>query len=181
MEILSLTPKTSDRVKIETSKGAIVIELNRAEAPATVENFLQYVADGFFDGKDGAGATIFHRVISGFMIQGGGLTAQMKQKANRAPIPIESSNGLKNARGTVAMARTSDPNSATSQFFINLTDNDFLDCKGSASPGYAGFGKVGEGMDVVDAIAAVRTKSVGHYDDVPVEPVAITSAQVVTS
>jgi cyclophilin family peptidyl-prolyl cis-trans isomerase len=173
-----LTPSNSDRVRLETSKGTIVIELDRAKAPVTVENFLQYVTDGFYDGKDNLGPTVFHRVIPGFMIQGGGLTVQMKQKPNRDEIPIESNNGLKNNRGTVAMARTNDPDSATSQFFINVVNNDFLNYKGKQNPGYAVFGKVVEGLDVVDAIVGVKTGTTGPYENVPVEPIAITAAEV---
>ncbi|MBE0536817.1 MAG: peptidyl-prolyl cis-trans isomerase [Phycisphaerae bacterium] len=162
-----------DAVKLETSAGDIVIELNREKAPLTVANFMTYAEDGFFDG------TIFHRVIPDFMIQGGGMTADMSQRKTRAAIKNEASNGLKNDRGTLAMARTNDPDSATAQFFINLKDNDFLNYKGPSNPGYAVFGKVVEGMDVVDAIAAVKTTSKGHHDDVPAEPVVIKSATVV--
>jgi cyclophilin family peptidyl-prolyl cis-trans isomerase len=140
-----------------------------------VKNFLDYVNDGFYVWK------IFHRVIPNFMIQGGGMTPEMKEKSNKAPIVNEASNGLKNLRGTLAMARTSEPDSATSQFFINHRDNDFLDYKGPQRDriGYAVFGKVTEGLDVLDTIAAVKTKSVGYYDDVPVEPVEIVSINVV--
>lgn len=155
------------RVELTTSKGKIVIELDPAKAPITVKNFLTYVNEGFYTD------TIFHRVIAGFMIQGGGMTADMNQKPNHASITIESSNGLKNMRGTLAMARTNDPNSATSQFFINTVDNDFLNYKGPSNPGYAVFGKVVEGMDVVDAIEKVKTKP----GDVPVETVTILSAK----
>jgi peptidyl-prolyl cis-trans isomerase A (cyclophilin A)/peptidyl-prolyl cis-trans isomerase B (cyclophilin B) len=159
------------RVELETSKGKIVLELYPDKAPKTVDNFLRYVKDGHFDN------TIFHRVIAGFMIQGGGFTADMRQKPTRPPIPNEADNGLTNDRGTVAMARTSDPNSASGQFFINVVDNTFLNFK-SKTPqgwGYTVFGKVVEGMDVADAIAAVKTKA----QDVPVEPVTIKKAHVV--
>jgi cyclophilin family peptidyl-prolyl cis-trans isomerase len=139
-----------------------------------VKNFLRYVEEGFFDG------TIFHRVINGFMIQGGGFTADMEQKKTHAPIINEASNGLKNDRGTIAMARTQDPNSATSQFFINHTDNHNLNYAGPGKPGYAVFGKVIEGMDVVDKIAAVKTMRKGRYRDVPVETILIKSAKVIS-
>ncbi len=158
-------------VVFSTTHGDITIELNDAEAPKSVANFLQYVEDGHFDG------TIFHRVIPNFMIQGGGFTEDMSQKATRAPIENEADNGLKNERGTLAMARTSDINSATSQFFINLTDNDFLN-HGGRDFGYAVFGRVTDGMEVVDKIAAVKTGSHGGHQDVPVEPVTITGARV---
>jgi cyclophilin family peptidyl-prolyl cis-trans isomerase len=153
-------------VVFETSKGAFTIELFPDEAPITVENFLQYVDDGFFDG------TIFHRVIPKFVIQGGGFTEAMKQKPTRATIKNEADNGLKNLRGTLSMARTSDVNSATSQFFVNLADNAFLD-HGARDFGYAVFAKVTEGLDMVDAIAAVKTGGSGGHQDVPVEPVVV--------
>ena len=158
-------------VVFSTTHGDITIELHDAEAPKSVANFLQYVEDGHFDG------TIFHRVIPNFMIQGGGFTEDMSQKATRAPIENEADNGLKNERGTLAMARTSDINSATSQFFINLTDNDFLN-HGGRDFGYAVFGRVTDGMEVVDKIAAVKTGSHGGHQDVPVEPVVITGSRV---
>jgi cyclophilin family peptidyl-prolyl cis-trans isomerase len=161
-------------VKLQTSMGDIVIELNEQAAPVTVENFLKYVEDGFFDG------TIFHRVIPNFMIQGGGFTEDMSQTQTRDPIVNEAANGLKNERGTLAMARTSDPDSATAQFFINHKDNDFLNHAGTANPGYAVFGKTVEGMDVVDAIASVETTTKHGMDDVPVKPVVIISASVVS-
>lgn len=169
---VSVDPKI---VKLETSMGDIVIELNEEAAPVTVKNFLSYVGGGFYDG------TIFHRVIPDFMIQGGGFTADMQRKATQPAIVNEAANGLKNGRGTVAMARTNDPDSATSQFFINHKDNDFLNYAGPGKPGYAVFGKVVQGMDVVDRIAAVKTTRKGPYSDVPVEPVVIKSARVVTS
>lgn len=161
------------RVELTTSKGKIVIELDPQKAPVTVKNFLSYVNEGFYSG------TVFHRVIPGFMVQGGGMTADLKPKPNHAPIKIESSNGLKNNRGTVAMARTNDPNSATSQFFINTVNNDFLNYRSPSQPGYAVFGKVVEGMDVVDAIEKVKTQNVGMNENVPVEAVTIISAKEV--
>jgi cyclophilin family peptidyl-prolyl cis-trans isomerase len=156
---------------VKTSAGDIKIELDADKAPKTVANFEEYVKGGHYDG------TIFHRVIDGFMIQGGGFTADMKQKPTKAPIPIESDNGLKNKRGTLAMARTADPNSATAQFFINVKDNDFLDFRGKNTRdyGYTVFGKVVDGMDVVDKIKAVKTTAKGMYQDVPVETVEIIS------
>ena len=162
------------QVKLETSMGDIVIELNEEASPITVKNFLRYVEEGFYDG------TIFHRVIPDFMIQGGGFTAEMVQKKPHPPIVNEASNGLKNDRGTIAMARTANPDSATSQFFINHKNNDFLNYAGQNKPGYTVFGKVVEGLDVVDAIAAVKTTRKGRYSDVPVEPVVIKSAKVVS-
>lgn len=161
------------QVVLETSKGSITIELYLGKAPKTVENFLAYVKSGFFDG------TIFHRVIPGFMIQGGGFTKDLQKKDTRAPIPNEADNGLKNDRGTIAMARTNDPHSATSQFFINTVDNSSLNhVDKRAGWGYAVFGKVVAGMDAVDAISAVRTTRQGAYSDVPVEPVVILKASV---
>ena len=154
----------------ETNLGNFEVELFEKEAPVSSENFLAYVDDGFFDG------VIFHRVIPGFMIQGGGFEPGMKQKKTKAPIKNEATNGLKNARGTLAMARTNDINSATSQFFINLVDNDFLDNK-AGNYGYAVFGRVDSGMEVVDAIAAVKTGNKGRYQDVPAETVTIESAR----
>ena len=161
-------------VKLETSMGDIVIEPNEQAAPVTVKNFLGYVEEGFYDG------TIFHRVIPGFMIQGGGFTAEMARKETRSPITNEGSNGLSNQRGTVAMARTGDPNSATAQFFINHVDNAPLDYVENVNPGYAVFGKVTEGMDVVDSIAKVDTTTRAGMGDVPAEPVLIKSARVVS-
>ncbi len=157
-------------VILSTSHGDITIELFEDDAPVTTKNFLQYVDDGFFDG------TIFHRVIPGFMIQGGGFSPDMKQKTTKAPIKNEADNGRKNERGTLAMARTSDVNSATAQFFINLVDNKFLD-HGARDFGYAVFGCVTDGMDVVDAIGEVATANKGGHGDVPVEPVVIRSAK----
>lgn len=159
-------------VVMSTSKGDVKIELYPDLAPITVKNFLSYAKDGFYDG------TIFHRVIPGFMIQGGGFTPDMKQKDTREPIKNEADNGLKNDKGTIAMARTNVVDSATSQFFINQADNDFLN-HGSRDFGYAVFGKVVEGIDVVDKIAAVRTGSTGMYQDVPEEPVVIESVRII--
>jgi cyclophilin family peptidyl-prolyl cis-trans isomerase len=153
-------------VVLATSHGDITAELLTDQAPITVENFLAYVDAAFFDG------TVFHRVIPGFMIQGGGLGPDLKQKSTRAPIQNEADNGLRNLRGTLAMARTSDVHSATAQFFINLADNGFLD-HGTRDFGYAVFGRVTEGMEVVDAIAAVKTGRRGAHADVPVESVVI--------
>jgi peptidyl-prolyl cis-trans isomerase B (cyclophilin B) len=163
------------RVAFETSKGKIVLELEAKKAPKSVENFLGYVRSGHYDG------TIFHRVIKGFMIQGGGFDASMRQKPVGAPIANEAVNGLRNQRGTVAMARTMDPHSATAQFFINTVDNRPLDYTASTPQGwgYAVFGKVVEGMDVVDAIEGVRTTTVAPHRDVPAEPVTIVKATVV--
>ena len=162
------------QVVIETSKGVIVLELYPDKAPKTVDNFLRYARWGQYDG------TIFHRVIPNFMIQGGGFTPQMKQKLTEMPIKNEADNGLKNDRGTVAMARTQDPHSATAQFFINTNNNKFLNHK-SKTPqgwGYAVFGKVIKGMDVVDAISKVKTGTRGAMSNVPVEPVIITKVTV---
>lgn len=163
------------RVRLATSLGDIVIELDPAKAPATVENFLAYARDGFYDGL------IFHRVIPDFMIQGGGFEDGMNQRTARAPIRNEADNGLLNLRGTIAMARTNDPHSATAQFFINLKDNAFLDFKAKNTQGwgYCVFGKVVEGLDVVDKIAAGKTVRVGPYSDVPEKTVTIKKAAVV--
>lgn len=161
-------------LKFQTSLGSFSIELHREEAPISCKNFMAYVESGHFDG------TVFHRVIPNFVIQGGGLTADMAQKKTRAPIKNEASNGLKNRRGSLSMARTNDADSATSQFFVNLKDNAFLDpSRGNA--GYAVFAHVMQGMDVVDKIAAVATASRGHHQDVPVEPVVLESVTVVES
>lgn len=157
-------------IKFETSHGSFTVELFPKEAPVSVENFQKYVDDGFYDG------TIFHRIIPGFMIQGGGLTADFGNKSTRAPIKNEAKNGLKNKRGTLAMARTSDINSATAQFFVNLVDNGFLD-NGPRDYGYAVFGRVTEGMDVVDKIAGVKTGRRKGYQDAPLEDVVVVSAR----
>ena len=158
-------------IRFETSHGSFTVELLPKEAPQTVENFLRYVDEEFFDG------TVFHRVVPGFVIQGGGLTAEMRPKTTREPVKNEANNGLKNLRGTLSMARTNDVNSATSQFFVNLKDNDFLDHRGAAQFGYAVFGRVTSGMDVIDKIAAVKTGRRKGYDDAPLEDVVITSAR----
>lgn len=162
-------------VKLETSKGDITIELNADKAPVTVENFLNYVNDGFYDGM------IFHRVIPNFMIQGGGFNDQMMQKPTQDPITNEADNGLGNDRGTIAMARTQDPNSATAQFFINHKNNDFLNYTAPSIQGwgYCVFGKVTDGMDVVDAIATVSTTNRAGHSDVPEEVIVINSAKVI--
>ncbi len=160
-------------VVLTTNHGKITIELDADKAPKTVENFLAYVQSGHYDG------TIFHRVINGFMIQGGGFEPGMKQKPTEEPIENEAANGLTNDCYTVAMARTNDPHSATAQFFINVKDNDFLNYSGPNNWGYCVFGKVTEGSDVVDAIRKVRTGSKGFHGDVPVEDVVIEKAEVV--
>lgn len=163
----------AQNVKISTSLGDIMVQLDAAKAPKTVDNFLQYVKAGHYNG------TVFHRVIDGFMIQGGGMTPDMKEKPTRAPIPLESRNGLSNVRGSIAMARTSVPDSATAQFFINVKDNAFLDAARSPDGnGYAVFGKVVQGMDVVDKIRKVETGQKGPYGDVPVQPVIIKTATI---
>lgn len=161
-------------IKLNTNHGTIELELDAAKAPSTVANFMQYAKDGFYDG------TIFHRVINGFMIQGGGMEPGMKEKQTRASIQNEANNGLPNARGTIAMARTPDPHSASAQFFINLADNDFLNFRAETPDGwgYCVFGKVTEGMDVVDKIKGVDTGNKGHHQDVPVEDVVIESVEV---
>lgn len=177
--LASATAWADTQVRLDTSMGPITLALADKQAPKSVENFLAYVRDGFYNG------TIFHRVIDGFMVQGGGFTLDFAQKSTRAPVPNEADNGLKNQRGTVAMARTSDPNSATAQFFINVKDNTFLDHR-SPTPqgwGYAVFGKVIDGMDVVDKIRQTPTGSGGpggQFSDVPTTPVIIESATVLS-
>ena len=162
-------------ILMTTTVGPMTLELDADNAPTTVENFLYYVSSGFYDG------TIFHRVIDNFMVQGGGFTADMEQKATQAPIENEANNGLKNARGTIAMARTQDPHSATAQFFINVQDNDFLNHTGENMQGwgYAVFGKVTEGEDVLDKIRCVQTGSQAGHQDVPVEPIIIESVTII--
>ncbi len=171
------------RVRFTTNKGVIVVELEAQKAPKTVENFLRYVHEGFYSG------TVFHRVVRGFVVQGGGFTADLEKKPTHGPIPNEASNGLSNLRGTIAMARTMDPNSATAQFYFNLQDNTALDYQDASArgAGYCVFGRVVEGADVVDAIGAVRTHTVtvdvgggrsARMGDVPVEPVIIEKAEV---
>ena len=172
-----LTALAAPMVELQTSQGKIVIELNAEKAPKTVENFVKYVNQGFYND------TIFHRVIDGFMIQGGGMTKDMKEKPTSGKIRNEANNGLKNKRGTIVMARTPDPHSASSQFFINLVDNAFLDFTSEQSPqtwGYAVFGRVVEGMDVVDRIAKVKTGNSGMHQNVPVEPVIIKSVTLIS-
>jgi peptidyl-prolyl cis-trans isomerase A (cyclophilin A) len=156
-------------IRFETSLGNFTIELYEKDAPVTTQNFLAYVDAGHF------ADTVFHRVIPGFVIQGGGMTADMRQKSTRAPIRNEADNGIKNRRGTLSMARTNDPHSATSQFFVNLVDNAFLD-PGRGGAGYAVFGCVVEGMDVVDRIAQAKTGNKGGHQDVPIEPIVVKSA-----
>jgi len=162
-------------IKLTTNHGVITLELDSDKAPKTAANFLAYVQAGHYDG------TVFHRVINGFMIQGGGFTAGMQQKPTNAPIENEAGNGLKNDRGTIAMARTNDPHSATAQFFINVADNDFLNFRAPSGNGwgYCVFGRVVEGMDVVDKIKNVKTGNKGFHQDVPVEDVVIEKAEVV--
>lgn len=164
--------QTLPQVTIETSLGNITIEVDTQNAPNTANNFLQYVESGFYNG------TIFHRVISNFMIQGGGFTADMQQKPTKAPIPLEISPALRNNRGTIAMARTNNPNSATSQFFINVVDNPNLNAPNPDGYGYAVFGKVINGMDIVDTIRAVSTGNIKGHQNVPLTPVVIERAYV---
>ena len=171
---LSVAAWAGPKVEMQTSLGKIVIELDDAKAPVSSKNFLAYTQEGFYNG------TVFHRVIPGFMIQGGGFTADMTQKPAKAPIQNEAKNGLKNARGTIAMARTQNPHSASAQFFINTKDNTFLDYPGRDGWGYAVFGKVTEGMDIVDKIAQVKTGNKGFHQNVPTEPVVIQSVKVIS-
>ena len=163
------------KVQFQTNLGNIIIDLDKKKAPETVDNFVRYVSNGHYD------KTIFHRVINGFMIQGGGFEKNMKEKATSAPIQNEADNGLKNKAFTLAMARTNDPHSASSQFFINLVDNEFLDhsSKTMSGWGYAVFGKVIDGTDVVNMIAEVKTTTKGFHDDVPVKPITIKKATVI--
>ena len=169
--LMNALPALAQKVKLATSAGDIVIELDAAKAPKSVENFLAYVKAGHYDG------TVFHRVIGNFMIQGGGMTADLKEKSTRAPITLEARNGLNNDKGTVAMARTNAPNSATAQFFINLKDKEFLNAAASRDGnGYAVFGKVTSGMDVVEKIRNVPTGSKGAFENVPLDPVTIKQA-----
>ncbi|WP_287919745.1 peptidylprolyl isomerase [Comamonas sp.] len=161
------------RVKFTTNMGEFVVELDPVKAPKTVENFLQYVAEKHYEG------TVFHRVIDGFMIQGGGFTADMQQKTNRAPIALEAKNGLKNDRYTIAMARTGNPNSATSQFFINVANNDMLNAPQPDGHGYAVFGKVVQGQAVIDKIRTVPTGNRGMHQNVPTSAITITSAALI--
>lgn len=165
--------QSAPRVKLATSAGDIVVELDQAKAPKTVDNFLQYVKDKHYDG------TVFHRVIDGFMIQGGGFTANMQQKPTRAPIALEASNGLKNDKYTIAMARTGNPDSATSQFFINVKDNAMLNAPNPDGHGYTVFGKVVSGTEVVDKIRTARTGTKGGMENVPLDTITIQSASIV--
>nr|MBL8409702.1 peptidyl-prolyl cis-trans isomerase [Dechloromonas sp.] len=161
-------------VELSTSLGKITVELAGDKAPKSTANFLQYAKDGFYDG------TIFHRVIPGFMAQGGGFDARMNQKSTRAPIENEAKNGLKNTRGTLAMARKPDPHSATAQFFINLKDNDFLDYPGQDGWGYTVFGKVTQGMDIVDKMTQVPTTNAGMHQNVPQTPIVIQNVKIIS-
>ena len=161
-------------IKLHTNFGVITLELDADKAPETVKNFIDYVQAGHYDG------TIFHRVIDGFMIQGGGFTKEMNEKPTKAPIANEAKNGLKNLRGSIAMARRADPHSATAQFFINHRDNPNLDYPAHDGWGYAVFGKVTEGMDVVDKIAKVKTGNRGMHQNVPAEPIIIESVKVLS-
>ena len=170
---LACAPALAQKVRLATSQGDIVVELDAAKAPKTVDNFLQYVKSGHYDG------TVFHRVIETFMIQGGGMKADMSEKPTRAPIPLESRTGLSNVRGTISMARTMDPNSATAQFFINVKDNANLDQPNARDGnGYAVFGKVVAGMDVVDKIRTVAVADKGGHQNVPTTPVTINKASL---
>jgi peptidyl-prolyl cis-trans isomerase A (cyclophilin A) len=167
--------QTTTQVRFQTTLGNFVVELYPAKAPKTVQNFVQYAKDKHFDG------TIFHRVIDGFMVQGGGFTADMAQKPTRAPIALEIDRSLKNERGTIAMARTGNPNSATAQFFINLVDNANLNAPQPDGYGYAVFGKVVSGMETIDAIRSVATRNQNGFQNVPATPITITTATVLTS
>jgi peptidyl-prolyl cis-trans isomerase A (cyclophilin A) len=169
LALMGAAPAFAQKVKLVTTAGDIVIELDAAKAPKSVENFVTYVKAGHYDG------TVFHRVIPNFMIQGGGMLPDLKEKPTRAPIVLESMNGLANTKGTVAMARTGVPNSATAQFFINVKDNDFLNGTREGT-GYAVFGKVTSGMDVVEKIRNARTDNKGPFENVPVEPIIIKQA-----
>ena len=172
-----MSETTNPKVQLTTNRGTIVIELNQAKAPKTVANFISYVEDGFYTG------TIFHRIIDGFMAQGGGFTADMEQKTTKAPIENEADNGLKNNLGTIAMARTNDPHSATAQFFLNLKDNDFLNHSGKnpSGWGYAVFGEIVEGLDVLQQMGKVATGRSGMHQDVPKEAIVIESATLVAA
>ena len=165
--------ESAPRVKVQTSQGDFVLELQPDKAPKTVDNFLRYVADKHYDG------TVFHRVIDGFMVQGGGFTANMTQKPTRSPVALEASNGLKNDRGTIAMARTGNPNSATSQFFINVANNDGLNAPQPDGYGYAVFGKVVTGMETIDKIRTVAVGNQGGFQNVPLTPVIINAINLV--
>jgi len=170
LAITGANAQNAPQIKFQTSLGAFVVELYPDKAPKTVENFLQYVNDKQYDG------TVFHRVMDNFMVQGGGMTADMKEKPTRAPIPLEARNGLRNDRGSIAMARTSNPNSATAQFFINVVDNQGLNAPQPDGHGYAVFGKVVSGMDVIDKIRLTPTGNKGMHQNVPLTPITINSA-----
>lgn len=172
--LLSAAALAAPTLEMKTSQGTIVIDLDSEKAPKTVQNFLQYAKDGFYNG------TVFHRVMDGFMIQGGGFSAEMAEKPTLAPVENEARNGLKNLRGTIAMARRQDPHSATAQFFINHKDNASLDYPSPDGWGYAVFGKVVKGMDVVDKIAKAPTGNRGMHRNVPVEPITIQSVKVIS-
>ena len=172
--VFSAAAWAAPTVEMQTSMGKIVIELDAEKAPKSVQNFLQYAKDGFYSG------TVFHRVIDGFMIQGGGFTKDMAQKPTGKPVENEAKNGLKNERGSIAMARTQDPHSATAQFFINHRDNAPLDYPSRDGWGYAVFGKVTQGLDVVDKIAGVPTGNRSMYQNVPLEPVVIQSVKIIS-
>lgn len=172
LSLISMSTLADTKVKLQTSAGDIVIELNSQKAPLSSKNFTDYVKSGFYDGL------IFHRVIPGFMIQGGGFTPAMQQKTPNAPIKNEATNGLSNVRGTISMARTNVVDSATSQFFINLVDNDFLNYQSAQNYGYAVFGRVVEGMTVVDEIAKAKTQRSGPHQNVPVTPITIIKAEM---
>lgn len=174
LSVLAVSAWAQSQVKISTNLGDIVVELDAEKAPKSVANFEQYVRDKHYDG------TVFHRVIKDFMIQGGGFDLKMRQKETRGPIELEANNGLRNQRGTIAMARTNDPNSATAQFFINVVDNDFLNAA-PGNPGYAVFGRVIEGMDVADKIRAVATTRTPYMQDVPSKPVIILKAEMLAA
>jgi peptidyl-prolyl cis-trans isomerase A (cyclophilin A) len=174
-------PEDATHIRLETTLGVILIELDRSSAPNTVHNILQYVDEGFYDGRDGLGATIFHRVSSGFVVQSGGLTATLNPKATHAPIANEAQGSKKNLRGTVSIAWEVDPESATSQFLINLSDNAGLDFREGVSAGQAVFGRVVEGMEVVDTISRVRTLTVFPLQEVPSSPIEITLAELLTN
>jgi peptidyl-prolyl cis-trans isomerase A (cyclophilin A) len=173
LSALPAAAQNATRVVLQTSAGNITIELNAAKAPKSVENFLQYVKDKHYDG------TIFHRVMDGFMIQGGGFTVDMSQKPTRGPVPLEASNGLRNDRGTIAMARTGNPNSATAQFFINVVDNAGLNAPSPDGYGYTVFGKVVDGMDTVDTIRKATTGNKGGHQNVPLQNIIINTAKVI--
>lgn len=174
LALMAATAWATPTVELQTSLGNIVVELNADKAPKSAANFLQYAKSGFYNG------TVFHRVIPGFMIQGGGFDSKMSQKATQAPIENEARNGLKNQRGTLAMARTSDPHSATAQFFINHADNSNLDHPSFDGWGYAVFGKVVQGLDVVDKIAQQRTTNVGPHQNVPQTPIIIQNVKIIS-